>query len=479
MIIMLAASCCLHAAEFAATGPTKETKLPIDKFLGAVKVSFDLHPHTMSFDLPWHFCSVAENGLKFAHFAAETYDPRKWDGKGADASFEAGMDREGRYARVWIEHQSAARIVVRVQYALTNSKYQIAHDDLPTNSPYNGGMGDWAEERFTIYPDGTYLRHMKVHTGLAAMSQPTGWFREPPAVVHEFMETIVIGPPGHKPTDDIHTSPALSLFKMFGNDPATIFADGARQDINYEMPTGPPKDYGGFRDANIMLLNTKSKYQPFTIGLPYGVKVQPYGWEDNRKYPFTTWTGYEEPSIGYISAIGHMVNFWHYRRTEKTVEQVYLHGMTNNPKPQSEIMKLAWSWISPPELQMPDAKLSPNDSTGQYNLFTYDQSQKAYTVPRQTVGPEPIRFALDAIYDDGYLKGTMWLVNPAIVVKNWNQPKVSFLVAVNGKTLTNGKDYRYGFEQTEQGKDLVIWLNKTIDLNELDEHRVGISIMPE
>ncbi len=28
---------------------------------------------------------------------------------------------------------------------------------------------------------------------------------------------------------------------------------------------------------------------------------------------------------------------------------------------------------------------------------------------------------LNAIHDDPYLRGTMWLVNPAIVVKNWNR----------------------------------------------------------
>lgn len=171
----------------------------------------------MSFDLPWHCCAVSENGLKFAHFAAETYDPRAWAGPGADASFEAGMEKEGRYVRVWIEHQSAARIVVRVRYALNNSEYEIAHDDLPTGSPYNDGKGDWGEERFYIYPDCTYLRHMKIHTALAAMSQPFGFFREPPNVVHEFMTSVVIGPRGHVPTEDIHIDPAISLFKMFGS----------------------------------------------------------------------------------------------------------------------------------------------------------------------------------------------------------------------------------------------------------------------
>jgi hypothetical protein len=477
-VLLLAPLAGLPGAEFAATGPTKETKLPPSKFLGAVKVSFDLLPTMMSFDLPWHFCTVSENGIKCAHFAAETYDPREWDGQGADASFEAGMDKEGRYARVWIEHQSAARIVVRVRYALTNSKYQIAHNDLPTDSPYNDGKGDWGEERFTIYPDGTYVRHMKVHSALAVMSQPYGYFREPPNVVHEFMETVIIGAQGHVPTDDIRTDPTLTLYKMFGNSPRVVYADGTAMDVAYQMPAGPPADYGDFRDANCMLVHTKSKYRPFTIGLPYGVRALPYSWEADRTYPFATWTGYREPSIGYVSALGRLVNDWHFRRTATTLEQVYLHGMTGNEKPRSEILKLAWSWIAPPELQMPDAKKSPNDSTGQYNVFTFDQTQKAYVVPRTKSGPEPIRFVLDAIYDDEYLQGTMWLVNPAIVVPNWNQTEVGFRFELDGQALVEGRDYRFGYERTDTGKDLVVWLHRTIDLNEREDHFAELAIIP-
>ena len=233
-----------HAVEFTAVGPMAETKLAPDKFLGAVKVSFDLAPTTsMSFDLPWHYCMVAENGLKFANFAAETYDPRRWDGTGADASFEPGMDNEGRYARVWIEQMSA--------------------------------------------------------------------------------------------------------------------------------------------------------YKTFTIGLPYGVKVQPYGWEDNKTYPFTTWKGDKEPSIGYISAIGHMLNY-----------------------------------------------------------------------------------ELVAIYDDNHLRGTMWLANPAIVVRNWNQPDVGIALKLDGATLRQGADYRVGYENTATGKDLVIWVNRTIDLTAAEDHKVAVSITP-
>lgn len=92
--VIAVAACGLQADEFAATGPVKETRLSPDKFLGAVRVTFDLLPTTMSFDLPWHYCAVSENGLKFANFAAETYDPRRWGATGADASFEAGMDKD-------------------------------------------------------------------------------------------------------------------------------------------------------------------------------------------------------------------------------------------------------------------------------------------------------------------------------------------------------------------------------------------------
>jgi hypothetical protein len=95
----------------------------------------------MSFDLPWHYCSVTENGIKICHFAPETYDPRNWDGTGAGASFEPGMDEEGRYARVWIEQASPARVIVGVSYALRNDPYDIAHADIPSGSPF--GDGDW------------------------------------------------------------------------------------------------------------------------------------------------------------------------------------------------------------------------------------------------------------------------------------------------------------------------------------------------
>lgn len=469
-----------EAAEvrFAAEGPDSDRPPDPDRLVGAVKVTFDRQPIGMSFDLPWHFCQVAENGLKFAHFAAETYDPRDWDGTGADASFEAGMDEQARFARVWIEHQSPARVVVRVRYALVNAELQVAHDDLPTDSPYLDGKGDWGEERFTIYPDGVHVRHMKIHSGLAGSSRPFGFDREPPAVIHEFMETVVIGPAGHVPTDDLETDPALTLIRMFGNEPGSVEPEGREQGIAYEMPEGPPSDFGDFRDANILLVRSKSRYRPFVVALPYGVAATPYGWEEDRRFPFATWTGYGDPNIGYVAALGHLVNWWHYRRTETTIEQIYLHGMTDSADPRRAIMPIAWSWIVPPELQMPDDRLSPNGSAGRHDRPTYDPTQRAYLVPRANAGPEAIRFALDAIYDDEHLHGTMWLANPAIVVPEWNDDRTPIDLELDGERLIEGKDFRRGYEKDASGTSLVLWIDRVIDLNDSDEHRIEIEIAP-
>src|SRR5215471_8812670 len=87
-------------SKFSAIGPTQPVKRPPHE-QGTVKVTFDLLPTTMQYDLPTHFFMVTENNIKFSNFAAETYDPRHWAATGAAASFEPLQDRKNRYVRVW------------------------------------------------------------------------------------------------------------------------------------------------------------------------------------------------------------------------------------------------------------------------------------------------------------------------------------------------------------------------------------------
>jgi len=425
-------------SEFRAEGPTEPVRLGRREMRGAIKVTYDLLPTSMSFDLPWNYCMVMENGIKFSNFAAETYDPRDFDGTGGAASFEPGMDRQGRYVRAWIEHQSDARIVVRIRYALSNNLYDIAHPDIPSGSPY--GKGDWADEWFYIYPDGVHVRHMKVYTGLAPVSRPFGFDRTPPKVVHEFMESVVRGQPGHKPTDDIDID-ALTLIRLIGGHSEDIHPEGFSTTISWKPY---PEDFGEFRDANIMFINLKSEYKPFTIGMPYGVRVQPYMPEGDLPHVFQTW-GYS-PERGYTVALGHMLNYWHYRRTDTSIEQIFLHGMTNTEDPVKELVPLAWSWIAAPRLQMEGLK-------DDYNQFLYDPAQRAYIVPRKGRGPTELEFTLE---QDEDMDAPGWIINPTFIVKDWDEAGVE--LRMDGKTVKQGKDFRIGYEETHTGKDLVLWL---------------------
>jgi hypothetical protein len=425
---------------FEVIGPTKPVRLEPAEFgerkKAAVEVTFDLLPTSMRFHLPSFPCMVTENNIRYSNFWAETYEPRIGGG-----SFEPLFDRRNRYSRMWIEHQSDARIVVRVRGGLCNTREQIAHTDIPSGSPY--GKGDWVDEWFYIYPDGVHVRHVKIYTGLAPMSRPFGFDRDPPKVVHEFMESAVLGEPGHLPTDDIEID-ALTLIRLVGGHTEKLLPEGESTTISYKPY---PEDFGDFRDASIMLVNLKAKYKPFTIGMPYGARVQPYWPEDDLPHVFQTWG--DPPGEGYSSALGHMLNYWHYRRTDNTLEQIYLQGMTNAKNPVRELVSLAWSWIAAPRLRMEGLEMS-------YTVITYDPAQRAYIVPRQGRGPRKLEFILEEDEDIGDFGAAMWIINPAFVVKDWGTSGVG--LRVDGKPVEVGKDFRIGHERTHTGTDLILWL---------------------
>jgi hypothetical protein len=171
--------------------------------------------------------------------------------------------------------------------------------------------------------------------------------------------------------------------------------------------------------------------------------------EDDLPHVFQTW-GYS-PTRGYSTALGHILNFWHYRRTDNTIEQVYLQGMTDAKDPAKELVPLAWSWIAGPKLRMEGLKYD-------YDTFTYDQAQKAYVLEYEAK-KEEIEFELEVdeeFYDIGQL-----LINPAIVIKDWGTSGVK--LKVDGKTVKQGKGFRVGYEETPTGSDLICWLKMKSD----------------
>ncbi|MHC4456892.1 MAG: hypothetical protein ACYS0I_07330 [Planctomycetota bacterium] len=398
----------------------------------AVEVHFDLVPTMMRFSMPCYPCMVTENGIHYSNGWTETYDPK------ASSSCEVLWDKEARYARMWIESQNPARIVVRWRAALADPDGRIAHIDIPSGSPY--GKGDWTDEWYYIYPDGTHTRHVRIYTGLAGQSltvtdetfggiQP---IREiPPSVVHEFQEDFIFGLRGHTPLDDIELAP-ITLIMM----------DGRNKTIPYKPY---PKDFGAFLEANIKVANLKSQYRPFTIFMPYGVENEPYPPEGELPSVFQTWPR-EPKERGYSTSLGHTLNWWHYRRTENILEQVYLSGMTKAKDPAEELLPLAHSWLRPPQLK-------GNGIKPRYKVQTYDPTQRAYVLSCGEEGPKRFELALaEAAEGDKQV----FVENPAFVIKRWGKAGVN--LKIDGEPVKQGKNFRVGYEKDDKGTNLVIWV---------------------
>jgi hypothetical protein len=377
---------------------------------------------------------VTENNIHFSNGWTETYDPQ------ASSSCEVLWDRDSRYARMWIESQNPARIIVRARAAIADPDGYIAHSDIPSGSPY--GKGDWTDEWYYIYPDGTHVRHVRIYTGLAGQSLTVTDqtfsgippVREiPPNVVHEFQEDFIFGLDGHIPENDIEMSP-ITLIK----------ADGSSKTFSYKPY---PKDFGDFIKANIKVVNLKSDYKPFTISIPFGLENETYPPEGDLPHVFQTWGGND--GKGYSTSLGHTLNWWHFRRTDKILEQAYLSGMKGPEMAEEDLIALERSWITFPRLMM---KELPDP----YTVQTYSQEQKAYIIPLDHEGARKIDFELGFENEEDDEPFSVSIVNPVFVLKGWGSKKAE--VKVNGKILEPGNDVRMGYENHPIGTDLILWI---------------------
>lgn len=427
----------LAGERFVAVGPTSPVSMEPHQ-QRVVEVQFDLLPTSMRFNAPAYPCLVTENDIQYSNGFAETYDPRH-DPRAVETSFEPAFDDFNEHSRMWIESQNDARIVVRVRGALVSDEgKRIAHADIPSGSPH--GAGDWVDEWYYIYPDGVHTRHVRIYTGLASRSLPFGFDREPPRVIHEFMEAMILGKEGRTPQEDI-ADEALTLIKTVGEHSEDVLPEGRAKTFSFKPY---PRDFGELSTANILVVNLKSRYRPFTIAMPHGIRTQPYKPDDPRRSGFQVWG--DPPRTRYTVAFGHMINYAHYRKTETTLEQVYLSGMISSEDPGKTLVPLAWSWIAPPKVTMQREQPS-------YKIQHYDPAQKAYVLDWEQ-GRSELTFEL--IADPDYYGVASTIVNPAFVVKGWGRAGAQ--LEVDGRRLEPGKKLRIGYEGAEAATNLVLWL---------------------
>jgi len=357
---------------------------------------------------------VTENGKWYTDEFLETGG--KVDCPGGE-DCEPMSDKQNRYSHVRIVENSDARTVIHWRYGLCEVQNSTCANPDPAT-----GWTDWADEYFTVYPDGVAVRKQVLWT-----SNFTRW--------HEFQETIIINGPGTRPEDNIEPA-ALTLGNMKG------------ETKTYSWSPVAPKKVDGPEDPNIQVVNLKSHWKPFQIVSPVKSRVTTYTGE--LTYSMFEWWNHwpvaqvkssgisavapDRPSHSSLSHI-----YWEpYAQTENSMTKIMLDGLTT--KSAAELVPLANSWLSAPALEL----------SGQgFQSGGYDQTQRAYVLSRQAgASTGGFRTVLKA-------SPASPLVNAAFVIKNWGDANPKLVI--DGKVIPPGPAFRYGHINKLEGTDLVVW----------------------
>ena len=341
---------------------------------------------------------------------------------------EPMSDKQSRYSRVNIVESNDARVIVHWRYALSEvEKYLGAWPDPQT------GWTDWADEYWTIYPDGVAIRKQVLHSTEASR-------------LHEWQETIVLHQPGSTPDDDINLD-AITLENMQGQTKTYTWRPKTPGDFatpNGPAITGPP-------DPNIQIVNLKSQWKPFQVVSPDGASADIYN-NEKTYFDFLCWNHWPVAQIASSdrpcvsddrashSSLSHL--YWKtYATGENTATKIMMNGLTMNSA--AELLPLAKSWLSPPKMQV--------EGEG-YQNNGYDPTERAYMLTK-TSGKVPGTLRLTFAASD-----SSPIFDPAIVVKGWGEGDAQ--LRIDGKRSAWGKSLRVGYIHRLDSTDLVVWIEK-------------------
>ncbi len=397
-----------------------------------VFVRFDKSPVQLIFWRGTSFvpCWVTENGIWYLNEWLETW------GSDVVSCAEPIMDRQCRYSHVRLIENTDARVVIHWRYALNDAFYDFAalSDD---------GRGEWCDEFHIIYPDQVGVRKMELHYSK-------------PERKHDWVEQIVVLPPGKYPKDVIEKE-SISLVNMSGD------VEKYSWDDDLEIKMTEPKG------ANMSFVNLKSKYRPFFIVSPNPVKTVEGTWESPffrtyaskmaragyRPDPAPSAYGWwDHWPVAQVPGDGRWVNTpdrpshfnlttfvqWEdYEYTKSTRTRIMLQGMTN--KKADELVPLAKSWLQAPKMRI---------TSDAYKGGLYDKSERAYIIEKtKPDNLTPCTFVLEASKDSP-------LLNLAIIIKNWGSQLAS--LSIDNKNIRQGEDFRQGIRKQAFGEDLIVWI---------------------
>jgi len=385
--------------------PEWDALWPVGEFNDVV-VQFDDLPTKIMFWRGTRYspCLVSENGKWMADQSRETGN--NWFlAQGSRDEMPTGCmehmsDVQTRSSRVAIIESNDARVVVNWRYLQMDVKFR------QNDSPDNTGFGEWGNELYYIYPDGVVVRKVLPGSG--------GW-----------QETIFLSEPGTRPEDNVELA-AATLVNMKG------------VSKTYSWEKGYPKF--DLPDANIQVVNLKSRYKPFLI-FRTGGSFSVFNGEVRPEYSHFPW--WNHWPVAQITSDGRSAN-----ASDQAAHSslswgdpngdAALYGMTDQAP--ASLVRLARSWNNPPTLTV--------ISKGVENKG-YDYTQRAYIL-NAGGSKKGIRFNLAGSAESP-------IVNPVFVIKNWVNSDI--YLKINGKAVPRGKDFRYGVEYDVEGvPTMIIWI---------------------
>jgi len=417
-----------------------------------VVVRFDETPNRLVF---WRGTSyipawVTENGIWYTNEFYETQVPTM------PTSAEPMADKQARFSHPRIVESSEARIVVLWRYAPVSVHYDLVNVDPLT------GWGDWVEETYTVYPDGSCVRKIRVWSSKPRIDPAEGreWnnFRQ-------YHEAIIINPPGTRPEDNIETG-ALTLANMKGEVHTYSWADGPpgeKADFDAETlatlhrisDLDTPGHQWLVRPAggNILRVNLKARFSPYVIVDPRNVAIDCYAGEIIRERSIFPWWNHWPvsqqirssgrwalaPDRVSHSSLAHIQSWQPYEETADGVTMLMLNGLTD--KPAEALLPLAKSWLSPPKMDVEGAG---------YLSEGFDPTERSFVIARLGKdGPARLTVTLQASKDSP-------AVNPVLRIRRWDAalPRVE----IGGRPAAAGKDARAGLIPGLDGDDLVLWI---------------------
>ncbi|MCR4921947.1 MAG: hypothetical protein K5945_09655, partial [Bacteroidaceae bacterium] len=367
-------------------------------------------------------CFVTEKGFWMSNEFVERRHVTGW------GCCESMSDKHADFSSVRILENTPARTVVLWRNAPVGVNQKFPFQDSET------GWGDWSEETYTFYPDGTGVRKMVVWS-----SDLTDWY--------EWCQSLQVLHPGQRPEDILDGKRIMSVANMKGE--SRTFGwdwEGAKRQHEPSIP-----------GANIQVTYMRSRWNPFLIlddregpneNGGNGPEICRYAgrWSEYSDFPWRNhWPVNQELVIGRYAVApdgpAHTYTATQYNavysRTDNQMTKLMLCGCTE--KDAGDLLPLARSWLRAPQLKVLSGPCAGGD---------YDMTERAYCL--QSSGTSPVSLQLDASSE-----------HPAcgvcLLVKNWKgNDKVK--VSVDGKELRS-EVLRTGLQQNYDGNVLVLWLD--------------------